>query len=82
LKARKPDSHTVIFPNFTPVTILRLEIKKAAASILPKGIHFSSFINSNERASAEVYAVISRRFKDEVKARLNIEKLLTIIIST
>jgi hypothetical protein len=81
LKARKPDFHTATLPNSIPVTILRPEVKEAAASILPKGIYFNSFINSNGRASAEAYAVASRRLKDEVKARLNIKKLLTIIMS-
>jgi hypothetical protein len=60
---------------------LRLEVKEAAASILPKDIHSNLFINSNERALAEAYVIISRRFKDEVKAGFNIEKLLTIIMN-
>jgi hypothetical protein len=60
---------------------LKLKIKKAAASILPKSIHFNLFINSNRRVLAEAYAVTPRRFKDEVKAGFNTEKLLTIIIS-
>jgi hypothetical protein len=82
LEARKSDSHIAIFPNSIPVTVLRLEIKEAAVSILPKGIHFSSPTNSNGKASAEAYAVAPRRFKNEVKVGLNIEKLLTIIMST
>jgi hypothetical protein len=60
---------------------LKLKVKKAAVSILSKDIYFNLFINSNERALAKAYAVIFRKFKDEVKARFNIEKLLTIIIS-
>jgi hypothetical protein len=81
LKARKPDSHTVIFPNSIPVTVLRPEVKEAVVSILSKGIYFNSPTNSNGRALVEVYIVVFRRFKDEVKAGLNIEKLLTIIMS-
>jgi hypothetical protein len=79
---RKQDFYTITFSNFIPVTILRLEIKKAAASILSKDIYFSSFTNSNRRALAEIYVIISRKLKDEIKTGLNTEKLLTIIIST
>jgi hypothetical protein len=50
--------------------------------MLPKDIHFNLFINSNKRALIKAYIIISRRFKNEVKARLNTEKLLTIIINT
>jgi hypothetical protein len=81
LKIRKPDSHIVTLPNFTPVTILKLKVKKAVVSILPKDIHFNLFINSNGRALVKAYIIISRRFKNEIKARLNIKKLLTIIMS-
>jgi hypothetical protein len=81
LKIRKPDFYIVTLPNSIPVIILKLKIKKTVASILPKGIHFNLFINSNKRALIEVYAIVSRKFKDEVKAGLNIKKLLTIIIS-
>jgi hypothetical protein len=82
LKTRKPNFHTAIFPNSTPVIILRLKIKKIAASILPKNIHSNLFTNNNKRVPAKTYTIIFRRFKNEVKAGLNIEKLLTIIIST
>jgi hypothetical protein len=82
LKARKPNSYIVIFLNSISVTVLRLKIKKAAALILPKGIHSSLSINSNRRVLVKVYTVTSRRLKDEIKAGLNIKKLLTIIIST
>jgi hypothetical protein len=82
LKARKSDFHTVTLPNFTPVTILKLKAKKAAVSILPKSIHSSSLTNSNGRAPAKAYTVISRKFKNKIKTGLNIEKLLTIIMST
>jgi hypothetical protein len=68
LEARKPDSHTATLPNSTPVTVLRPEAREAAASI--------------GKAPAEAYAVAPRRLKDEVKAGLNTEKLLTIIMST
>jgi hypothetical protein len=82
LEARKPDFYIAIFPNFTPVTILRLKIKKAAVSILSKDIYSNLFINNNGKVPAEVYTITPRRLKDEIKARLNIKKLLTIIIST
>jgi hypothetical protein len=82
LKIRKPDSHIAILPNSIPVTILRLEIKKAAASILSKNIYFNLFINSNRRILAKAYIIIPRRLKDEIKVGLNIKKLLTIIMST
>jgi hypothetical protein len=82
LEARKPDFHIATFPNSIPVIILRLEAKKAVVSMLPKGIHFNSPTNSNGKASAKAYAVISRRLKNEIKAGLNTKKLLTIIMST
>jgi hypothetical protein len=81
LKIRKPDFYTVTLSNSIPVTILKLKVKEAAVSILPKDIHFNSLINSNGKALAEIYAIASRRLKNEIKVRLNIEKLLTIIIS-
>ena len=81
LKARKPDSHIVTFPNSIPVIILKSKIKKAATSILPKGIHSNLLTNSNRRVLVKAYAIAPRRLKNEIKARLNIKKLLTIIIS-
>jgi hypothetical protein len=74
LEARKPDSYIITFPNSIPVIILRPKAKKAAASILPKNIYFNLPINSNGRASTEVYAIIPRKLKNEIKARLNIKK--------
>ena len=82
MKARKPDFYTAILPNSTPVTILKLKTKEAAVSILSKGIYFSLFTNSNEIILVKVYAIAPRRLKNEIKAGLNIEKLLTIIINT
>jgi ribosomal protein S17E len=60
---------------------LRLKVKKAAVLILPKGIYSNLFINSNGRALAEIYAIISRKLKNKIKAGFNTEKLLTIIMS-
>jgi hypothetical protein len=82
LKARKPNSYTATFPNSIPVTILRLKTKKTVALILSKGIYFNLPTNSNKRALAEVYAITSRKLKNKIKAKLNIKKLLTIIMST
>jgi hypothetical protein len=81
LETQKPDFYIAILPNFTPVTVLKLKVKKAAASKLPKDIYFNLSINSNERVPAKSNTIISRRFKDKIKARLNIKKLLTIIMS-
>jgi hypothetical protein len=75
LKARKPDFYIITFPNFIPVIILRSEAKEAVVSILSK------FINSNKRVLVKIYAITSRRFKNEVKARINLEKLLRIIMN-
>jgi len=71
LKIRKSDFYIAIFPDFTPITILRPKVKKPAAL----------FINNNERALAKVYTITSRRLKDKVKIRINSEKFLKIIIS-
>jgi hypothetical protein len=60
---------------------LRLKAKKAAVFILPKGIHSNSLINGNEKTLAEIYIIAPRRFKDKIKAGINIKKLLRIIIS-
>jgi hypothetical protein len=49
--------------------------------MLPKDIHFNLFTNNNEKALIKVYAITPRRLKNEVKAGLNTEKLLTIIIN-
>jgi hypothetical protein len=58
LKIRKPDFHTATFPNSIPVIILKLKIKKVAASILPKSIYSNLFINNNRKAPVEAYIVI------------------------
>jgi hypothetical protein len=81
LKARKPDFHIATFPNSIPVTILKLKIKEIAASILPKSIHSNSLTNNNEKTPTKAYAITSQKLKNKVKTKLNIKKLLTIIMS-
>jgi hypothetical protein len=61
---------------------LKPEVKKAAAFRIPKVIHSGSSIGNNGKAPAEAYVITPRRLKNEVKNRINTEKLLTIIIST
>jgi hypothetical protein len=48
---------------------------------MPKIIHSSLLTNSNGKALTKIYVVAPRRFKDKVKAEINIEKLLRIIMS-
>jgi hypothetical protein len=81
LKARKSDFHTVTFPNSIPVTILRLKAKETATFMLLKDIYFSLFTSENKRALAEIYTIAPRRLKDKIKVKINIKKLLRIIMS-
>jgi hypothetical protein len=60
---------------------LRLEAKEIAIFTMPKVIYSSLPISGNGRALAEIYVIAPRRFKDEVKAGINTEKLLRIIMS-
>jgi hypothetical protein len=49
---------------------------------MSKVIYSSSPTSDNEKALTEIYAVSPRRLKEEVKIRINIEKLFRIIMST
>jgi hypothetical protein len=49
--------------------------------MLSKDIHSNLLINGNRRVLVEIYVIASRRFKDEIKTKINFEKLLRIIIS-
>jgi hypothetical protein len=81
LKARKSDFYTVILSNSIPVIILKLKVKKAVVFRMPKIIHFSLFTGGNGKILVKIYAITPRRFKDEIKAGINIEKLLKIIMN-
>jgi hypothetical protein len=82
LKIRKPDSHTITLSNFTPVTILKLKAKETAAFTMPKIIYSSLLTGGNKRILTKTYIITPRRLKNKIKAKINIEKLLKIIIST
>jgi hypothetical protein len=81
LKIRKSDSHAVIIPDFIPVIVLKLKVKKAVVFRMPKIIYFNLPINGNGRVLIEIYTIASRRFKNKVKVRINFKKLLRIIIN-
>jgi hypothetical protein len=77
-----PNPYTATILNSTPIIILRLEAREAAASIILKVIHSSSPTSDNEKTLTETYIISSRRLKKKVKTEINTEKLLKIIIST
>jgi hypothetical protein len=74
--------YIAIISNFTPVTILKSKAKEAAAFIISKVIYSSLSTSNNGKAPIEIYIISPRRLKEEVKIKINIEKLFKIIINT
>jgi hypothetical protein len=72
IKARKPDFYIATLPNSIPVIILKPKTKKAVAPPT----------SSNRRVSAETYIIAPRKLKNKIKAGINPEKLLRIIMNT
>jgi hypothetical protein len=48
---------------------------------MSKVIHSNLFTGGNEKVLIKIYIIASRRLKNKIKVKINIKKLLTIIIN-